>query len=387
MLIAATERGVCAISFASGDTSLLDDLRARFPRATVQPADAALEQLADQVVKLIDGAAVTADIPLDLLGTAFQQRVWRALRQIPRGDTTTYAELARAIGAPRRGAGGGHRLRRQPGRGRRALPPRGAWGRRPGRLPLGARPQESPPRARAIEMRALEERVGALPWDELTAELDRRGWATIPQLLTADGCRDLVALYDDPARFRSRVVMARHNFGRGEYQYFAHPLPDPVARLRAAAYPPLVPIASSWAERLGQERRFPPTLEALQAECRAAGQDKPTPLLLKYGPDDYNCLHQDLYGEMVFPLQLAILLSEPGSDFTGGELVLTEQRPRMQSRVEVVPLARGDAVIFAVNHRPVAGTRGDYRVTMRHGVSRVRGGARFTLGIIFHDAA
>jgi hypothetical protein len=180
--------------------------------------------------------------------------------------------------------------------------------------------------------------------------------------------------------------MARHGIGRGEYQYFDAPVPDLVARLRGSAYPHLAPVANAWAERMGQERRFPATLSELEAECRAAGQTRPTPLLLKYGEGDYNCLHQDLYGAIVFPLQVAVLLSEPGEDFTGGELVLTEQRPRMQSRAEVVPLARGDAVIFAVNHPPIDGTRGSYRVTMRHGVSRVRRGERYTMGIIFHDA-
>ena len=234
---------------------------------------------------------------------------------------------------------------------------------------------------------SLEYRVRAVDWTAATATLDERGFAVVPRLLAAPECRRLVRTYDDVDRFRSRVVMARHGFGRGEYQYFARPLPEVIARLRGALYPPLAPVANAWAERLGQDRRFPATLAQFEAECHAAGQDKPTPLLLKYGPDDYNCLHQDLYGEVAFPLQLTVLLSDPASDFTGGEFLLTEQRPRMQSRAEVVPLARGDAVVFAVNHRPVRGTRGDYRVAMRHGVSRVRQGSRFTLGVIFHDAA
>jgi uncharacterized protein len=234
---------------------------------------------------------------------------------------------------------------------------------------------------------SIEHRVRAVDWTAAAAALDERGFAIVPRLLAAPECRRLVRAYDDVDRFRSRVVMARHGFGRGEYQYFARPLPDLVARLRAALYPHLAPVANAWAERLGQDRRFPTTLSAFEAACRAAGQEKPTPLLLKYGPDDYNCLHQDLYGEVAFPLQLTVLLSDPASDFTGGEFLLTEQRPRMQSRAEVVPLARGDAVVFAVNHRPVRGTRGDYRVAMRHGVSRIRQGSRFTLGVIFHDAA
>jgi hypothetical protein len=232
----------------------------------------------------------------------------------------------------------------------------------------------------------IDARIASFAWPTLERDLDARGHVVLPQLLSADECAELRALYSDGSRFRSRVVMARHNFGRGEYQYFDEPLPDRVAQLRAASYPRLTPIANGWASRMKLERTWPDTLHELQAECRALGQTKPTPLLLKYGPDDYNCLHQDLYGELVFPLQLAVLLSEPNEDFGGGEFVLTEQRPRMQSRVDVVPLRRGDAVLFAVAQRPVSGVRGDYRVQMRHGVSRVTRGERFTLGVIFHDA-
>jgi hypothetical protein len=233
----------------------------------------------------------------------------------------------------------------------------------------------------------LENKLARLRWSQLAAELDARGFTTIPKLLTAVACRQLIALYDQPARFRSRVIMERHAFGLGEYQYFDHPLPPVVASLRSALYPHLAPLANAWARRLGEERRFPPTLAGLQSQCQAAGQTRPTPLLLKYESGGYNCLHQDIYGQLVFPLQLTVLLSERGADFEGGEFVLTEQRPRMQSRVEVVPLERGDAVVFAVRHRPVAGTRGDYRVAMRHGVSRLRTGRRYALGVIFHDAA
>lgn len=224
-------------------------------------------------------------------------------------------------------------------------------------------------------------------WAALAAGLDARGCALLPGLLSPAACRDLAALYGDDSRFRSRVVMSRHGFGRGEYKYFSYPLPPLVAGLRAALYPRLAPIANEWSRRLGEDRRYDATLEGFLERCHAAGQTKPTPLLLQYGPEDYNCLHQDLYGEWVFPLQLTVLLSRPGSDFTGGEFVLTEQRPRMQSRAEVVPLGQGDAVVFAVHHRPVSGTRGDYRVNLRHGVSRVRGGQRHTLGVIFHDAS
>jgi hypothetical protein len=217
-------------------------------------------------------------------------------------------------------------------------------------------------------------------------ELDRHGAAVLPRLLSSAECRALTALYEDEERFRSRVVMARHNFGRGEYQYFAYPLPPIVAALRVALYPHLAGIANRWSRALGGEQSFPEDLESWLGRCHRAGQTRPTPLLLKYGEGDFNCLHQDLYGEHVFPLQAAILLSQPGEDFTGGEFALAEQRPRAQSRVEVAALARGDAVIFPVHHRPVKGTRGFYRVLMRHGVSRLKSGNRFTLGIIFHDA-
>ena len=232
-------------------------------------------------------------------------------------------------------------------------------------------------------MRALAE----LDWPDLLAGLDERGYAVLPSLLGERECRSVAALYADEAAFRSRVVMARHNFGRGEYKYLRYPLPPLVADLRAALYPALAPLANRWHERLHLEPRFPPTLDAYLAHCHAAGQRRPTPLILKYEAGDYNCLHQDLYGELVFPIQATVLLSQPGEDFTGGEFLLVEQRPRMQSKGEIVPLGQGDAVLFAVNSRPVAGTRGDYRVTMRHGVSRLHSGNRLTLGIIFHDAA
>jgi hypothetical protein len=233
---------------------------------------------------------------------------------------------------------------------------------------------------------AIGARVAALDWAALGAEIAAQGCATTGPLLSPEECAGLRAMYPDEAPFRSRVVMARHGFGRGEYKYFADPLPPLVAGLRRALYAALVPLANAWAPALGQAA-FPPDHGAFRAACAAAGQPKPTPLLLRYGPGDYNCLHQDLYGALVFPLQVAVLLSAPREDFEGGEFVLTEQRPRMQSRAEVVPLVQGEAVVFAVNQRPVQGSRGTYRVAMRHGVSRLRRGERFTLGVIFHDGA
>ncbi len=229
-------------------------------------------------------------------------------------------------------------------------------------------------------------RIETLDWGAIAAALDRDGWAVLPGLLSDAECDEVAALYAREAGFRSHVHMARHGFGRGEYRYFAYPLPPLVAALRSGLYPSLAPIANRWHERMGMAVRFPADHAEFLARCHDAGQRRPTPLLLQYGAGDYNCLHQDLYGEHVFPLQVAVLLSVPADDFSGGEFVLTEQRPRMQSRAAVVPLTKGDAVVFAVNVRPVRGARGDYRVAMRHGVSEIRSGRRHTLGVIFHDA-
>lgn len=242
-------------------------------------------------------------------------------------------------------------------------------------------------RAELETLRLDPGRLAAVDWRGVESALDAEGAATIEGLLPPAACRAIAAAYDDDRRFRSRVVMARHGFGRGEYRYFAAPLPAPVAELREAVYTRLAPIANRWQQALGSAVRFPAAHADFVARCHAAGQTRPTPLLLRYGPDDYNCLHQDLYGEHVFPLQLVVLLDEPARDFEGGEFVLTEQRPRMQSRAMVLPLRQGDAAVFAVHQRPVQGTRGVYRVQMRHGVSRVRRGRRHALGVIFHDAA
>jgi uncharacterized protein len=233
----------------------------------------------------------------------------------------------------------------------------------------------------------LSEAFEPLDWAGLGSDLDARGAAVIPSLLSAEQCADLAGSYAGSEAFRSRVLMARHGFGRGEYQYFRYPLPALVQQLRTRLYQPLALIANRWSAALKAASSYPDSLAAFLERCHEAGQSRPTPLLLRYGAGDYNCLHQDLYGEQVFPLQMTVLLSAPGQDFEGGEFVLTEQRPRAQSRVEVVPLAQGDAVIFAVHHRPVQGTRGTHRVNLRHGVSRIRAGERYTLGLIFHDAA
>jgi hypothetical protein len=232
----------------------------------------------------------------------------------------------------------------------------------------------------------LAARLQRVDASALEDDLEAQGWSLLCGLLAASECHDIASLYAQGAGFRSRVVMARHGFGQGEYRYFSYPLPPLIQALRTGLYPRLAPVANRWHERMGIDVRFPEGHAEFLARCAAAGQSRPTPLLLQYGPGDYNCLHQDLYGEHVFPLQVAVLLSEPTADFTGGEFVLTEQRPRMQTRAAVVPLTQGDAVVFAVNSRPVRGTRGDYRVKIRHGVSRIGQGHRHTLGIIFHDA-
>jgi uncharacterized protein len=231
-----------------------------------------------------------------------------------------------------------------------------------------------------------EARVIVYDWQSIGHELDNYGSAVLPKLLSRDECCTIAALYSDESHFRSHVVMARHGFGRGEYRYFKYPLPDLLGGLRTALYPHLAVVANEWNRRMGIDERYPDDHESFLERCHGSGQTRPTPLLLRYVAGDYNCLHQDLYGELAFPIQVAILLSQPVVDFTGGEFVLTEQRPRMQSRAEVVPLSQGDAVAFAVHNRPVQGSKGNYRVNLRHGVSRVRSGMRHTVGIIFHDA-
>ena len=233
---------------------------------------------------------------------------------------------------------------------------------------------------------SAEAHVARYDWATLAEELSGYGCALLEKLLSREECEQIAGLYPHEAHFRSRVIMARHGFGKGEYSYFKYPLPDLLGGLRTALYPHLATVANEWSARMGIDQRYPVDHAAFLKQCHGKGQTRPTPLLLQYGPGDFNCLHQDLYGDLAFPLQVAILLSEPGRDFTGGEFVLTEQRPRMQSRAEVVPLRQGDAVAFAVHNRPVQGTKGNYRVNLRHGVSRLRSGRRHTVGIIFHDA-
>jgi hypothetical protein len=246
----------------------------------------------------------------------------------------------------------------------------------------GTHPQTA---SRAVSA-AIDSRVDNIDWAKVRADLDVQGWAVAPQLLTRTEADSVARLYDQGQGFRSQVIMSRHGFGRGEYKYFSYPLPPLIQALRTAAYPHLAPIANQWHERMRNDVRFPDDHAAFLERCHRAGQVRPTPLLLEYGPEDYNCLHRDLYGEHVFPIQIAILLNQPGEDFTGGEFVMTEQRPRMQTRAMVLPLQKGDAAIFAVNGRPMRGVRGDYQVKLNHGVSKLYSGKRHTLGVIFHDA-
>ncbi len=342
ILVAKSDRGVCAILMGDDPDQLVRELQDRFPRANLIGGDGDVEQLVSQVVGFVEAPSVGLDLPLDVRGTAFQQRVWQALRKIPAGATASYTEIADRIGAPKSVRAVAQAC------GANAL-------------------------AVAIPCHRVVRNDGALSGYRWGVERKR-------------ALLDREAYDPEDSLFRSRVVMGRHGFGRGEYKYFSYPLPEIIQGLRTALYPRLAPIANRWNTAMGIDVRYPEAHADFIRRCHDAGQVRPTPLLLQYGEGDYNCLHQDLYGEHVFPIQVAILLSEPAKDFTGGEFVLTEQRPRMQSRPEVVPLRQGDAVAFAVHHRPVQGTRGTYRVNLRHGVSRLRSGHRHTVGIIFHDA-
>lgn len=236
------------------------------------------------------------------------------------------------------------------------------------------------------ETLSIDRKLSGYDWEEIAQGLDRDGQAVLPKIFSLSECNKISNMYDEEQHFRSRIYMARHGFGKGEYRYFRYPLPNLIGLHRQAIYPYLAKMANGWNKRLGIDKVYPPEHKAFLEQCWDGGQTKPTPLLLKYDPGDYNCLHQDLYGDLAFPIQVAVLLSVPGEDFAGGEFVIVEQRPRMQSRAEVVPLQKGDAVIFAVHSRPVNGSKGTYRVNLKHGVSRIRTGRRYTLGIIFHDA-
>lgn len=388
ILVAKTAKGLCAIALGDDSETLVRELRDRFPKATLIAGDQQFEELVSQVVNFVESPSIGLPLSLDIRGTAFQKRVWKALQDIPVGHTMSYAEVARKLGKPgavravAQACGSNtlavaipcHRVVREDGNlsGYR-------WGVKRKRSLLGKE-------AFQLSEPSLENRMAAINWEKVTAQLHMDGFAVIGPLLSKTECESLVSMYPQDEAFRSRVVMARHGFGLGEYKYFSYPLPEIIANLRAELYGPLVEVANSWHDAMGLKVRFPPEHAAFLRRCHRAGQQRPTPLLLQYGAGDYNCLHQDLYGEHVFPLQIAILLSEPDRDFEGGEFVLTEQRPRMQTRASVVPIRQGMAVVFAVNDRPVQGKRGIYRVKMRHGVSRLLAGKRHTLGIIFHDA-
>src|SRR5262245_671761 len=399
ILVAATEQGVCAILLGDDADALLHDLQGRFPMAQLIGGDPRLRGRGGQGRRFCRGTVAGSRSAARCAGVDFRAaRLASAAGNPGRldgelcGDRRTYRRTERSVRC-------WASLCIECYRRRHSLPSGRSQEWRARRLPLGRSAQARASRTRGTVMNAaaktvtsiapsksVSERVEKLDWERVWQELDAQGSVMIGRLLSPDESQSLAALYPKDDIFRSRVVMARHGFGRGEYKYFRYPLPDLIAGLRTAIYPHLVPIANRWNEAMGIDVRYPEEHADFIERCRQAGQDRPTPLLLQYGADDYNCLHQDLYGEHVFPLQLTILLSRPDKDFTGGEFVMTEQRPRMQSRPLVVPLRQGDGVVFAVHNRPVQGTRGMYRVNLRHGVSRVRSGHRHTVGIIFHDA-
>ena len=399
ILVASSERGVCAILLGDDPDALARELQDRFPGPTLIGGDAEFERLVAKVVGFVEAPGLGLDLPLDVRGTAFQQRVWQALREIPAGATRATPRSPRRIGSPKAVRAVAQACAGQPAGGRDPLPSRGAERRRRCRAIAGAssasarcssgrRARERAGRSRA-SIREIAGRVDAIDWDRVERDLDARGQRGAGRSARAGRMpRAGRAATRRTASFAAGSSWPGTASAAGEYKYFNYPLPELVAELRGRALPAAradrQPVERGHGHRRalpGRPRRVP------RAAATTAGQRKPTPLLLRYQAGDYNCLHQDVYGEHVFPLQVAILLSEPAADFTGGEFVMTEQRPRMQSRAEVVPLRQGDAVVFAVRYRPVQGTRGVYRVNLRHGVSRIRSGRRHTLGIIFHDAA
>jgi O-6-methylguanine DNA methyltransferase len=399
VLIARSAKGVCAILIGANRGELEVDLASRFPKSMLVANEAVVHDDLTKVIRFVEKPAEGLYLPLDIRGTPFQRRVWEKLRAIPVGRTVTYTDVAYWVGpltSPRAVAGACasnpialaipcHRVVRS--NGDLACY---QWGVERKREMIEREATVMSARSGIISPASggssSEARIAAYDWQALAGELDNYGCAVLPKLLSPEECRTVAAIYPDESYFRSHINMARHGFGKGEYRYFKYPLPDILDGLRTALYPGLARAANEWNGRMGINERYPDDHASFLKRCHDAGQTRPTPLLLQYVAGDFNCLHQDLYGDLAFPIQVAILLSEPGKDFTGGEFVLTEQRPRMQSRAEVVPLRQGDAVAFAVHNRPVQGSKGNYRVNLRHGVSRVRSGTRHTVGIIFHDA-
>jgi uncharacterized protein len=399
VLVARSVKGVCAILLGTDNDELECDLAARFPKAELVSHEPLMHDELVAVIRFVEKPTKGLHLPLDVRGTPFERRVWEKLRAIPVGRTLSYTELAYWVGPLTSARAVASACASNPIA--LAIPCHRVvctngdlagyrWGIRR-RLEMIKR------EAMAMKVHfsatiaasapiSSEARVAAYDWRALADELNNYGCAILPKLLSPQECRAIADLFPDESQFRSHVHMARHGFGKGEYRYFKYPLPDLIGGLRTALYPRLAGVANEWTRRMGIDEQYPNDHASFIKRCHAAGQMRPTPLLLQYVSGDFNCLHQDLYGDVAFPIQVAILLSEPGEDFTGGEFVLTEQRPRMQSRVEVVPLRQGDAVAFAVHNRPVQGKRGHYRVNFRHGVSRVRSGMRHTVGIIFHDA-
>jgi len=401
ILVAASRRGVCAVLLGESSESLASDLRDRFANATWVDGGPDFTEWMAKVVRFVDTPGVSLDLPLDIRGTAFQQRVWQTLQQIPLGSTVSYTAVAETLGEPRsvRAVAQAcaanplavivpcHRVVRKDGH-----PSGYRWGAdRKRRLLVREQALTTPGPNGGIETTKIASghgstnRLDDFDWPRIETELDERGWAMIPELIPSDLCMVLRASYEDDSLFRKRISMAAHGYGRGEYKYMSDPLPESVSTLRSGLYTKLVGLANRWSDAMAQDH-YPAEHADFLDRCHRAGQTKPTPLLLRYERGDYNRMHQDLYGEHVFPIQVAILLSRPGDEFSGGEFVLSEQRPRMQAKVDIVPLRCGDAVAFAVRERPTRGARGIVRLRMRHGVSPLTAGTRYTLGIIFHDA-
>ncbi len=390
LLLAATARGIVSIQFGTSDAALLSSLRREYPNAAFRRDPGGLKRRLTDVLGSLTAQGRACRFPLDLNATAFQRRVWKALQQIPAGGTRSYREIAASIGQPSAARAVAnacasnpiamaipcHRVVRQDGR----------LGGYQGPAAQAAASGTGARRDNGAETMTIRARLAQLDWKAIETSLWQHGYAKVARFLTAEECAALRSLYDEDDLFRSRIDMRRFRFGEGEYKYFKYPLPPLIHAIREHAYPRLATVANAWSRALAEPDAFPARLDELLAVCRKQGQTKATPLLLRYTAGGYNCLHQDLYGEVAFPLQLTVFLSRRDRDFTGGEFLLVEQRPRAQSRGEVLRPEQGDMVVFATRHRPVPGTRGYYRVTMRHGVSTIHSGSRVTLGVIFHDA-